>query len=62
MENWLGMRSQIEQGNLVFPLSPDTRLQMIAVDDIGALAAMAFPNGPAIGKVEPSSWRATNSP
>lgn len=42
MENWLGMRSQIDQGKLVFPLSPDTRLQMIAVDDIGAGVAMAF--------------------
>jgi uncharacterized protein YbjT (DUF2867 family) len=42
MENWLGMRSQIDQGKLAFPLSPDTRLQMIAVDDIGACVAMAF--------------------
>jgi len=42
MENWLGMREQIEQGTMAFPLSPDTRLQMIAVDDIGAFVAMAF--------------------
>jgi uncharacterized protein YbjT (DUF2867 family) len=42
MENWLAMRSQIEQGQLVFPLSPNTPLQMIAVDDIGAFVAMAF--------------------
>jgi uncharacterized protein YbjT (DUF2867 family) len=42
MENWLGMREQIEQGVLAVPLRPETRLQMIAVDDIGAFVAMAF--------------------
>jgi len=42
MENWLGMRQQIEQGALALPLKPDSRLQMIAVDDIGAFVAMAF--------------------
>lgn len=42
MENWLGMRQRIEQGTLALPLKPETRLQMIAVDDIGAFAAMAF--------------------
>ncbi len=42
MENWLGMRQGIEAGTLAQPLAPDTRLQMIAVDDIGAFAAMAF--------------------
>lgn len=42
MENWLGMREQIEGGTLSFPLAPDTRLQQIAVDDIGAFAALAF--------------------
>ncbi|MBV9762134.1 MAG: NmrA/HSCARG family protein [Acidobacteriaceae bacterium] len=42
MENWLGMRQMIEQGTIALPLKPDTRLQMIAVDDIGAFAAMAF--------------------
>lgn len=42
MENWLAMRGHIEQGNLTSPLSPQTRLQMIAVDDIGAFVAMAF--------------------
>lgn len=44
MENWLGVRQHIEQGTLALPLSPETRLQMIAVDDIGAFAAMAFDN------------------
>jgi uncharacterized protein YbjT (DUF2867 family) len=42
MENWLGMRDNINKGTLAFPLSPDRRLQMIAVDDIGTFAAMAF--------------------
>lgn len=42
MENWLTMRSAIAQGALSLPLSPETRLQMIAVDDIGAFVAMAF--------------------
>ncbi len=42
MENWLATRDRIEAGVLGLPLSPETRLQMIAVDDIGAIAAMAF--------------------
>jgi len=42
MENWLGMRAPIESGTLALPLSPHTRLQMIAVDDIGGVTAMAF--------------------
>jgi uncharacterized protein YbjT (DUF2867 family) len=42
MENWLGMRQQIENGVLRLPLTPETRLQMIAVDDIGAVIAMAL--------------------
>jgi uncharacterized protein YbjT (DUF2867 family) len=42
MENWLGMRDAVEQGTLALPLKPETRLQMIAVDDIGAFVAMAF--------------------
>jgi uncharacterized protein YbjT (DUF2867 family) len=42
MENWLGMRDSIGQGQLALPLSPETRLQMIAVDDIGGFVAMAF--------------------
>lgn len=32
----------IRDGKLVFPLPPDTKLQMIAIDDIGFFAAMAF--------------------
>jgi len=42
MENWLGMRESIDGGALRLPLSPDKRLQMIAVDDIGRFVALAF--------------------
>jgi uncharacterized protein YbjT (DUF2867 family) len=42
MENWLGMRAGIEGGALSLPLDPATRLQMIAVDDIGGMVAAAF--------------------
>lgn len=42
MENWLHMRDAIEAGTLALPLSPDTRLQMIAVDDIGVFVTMAL--------------------
>ena len=42
MENWLSMRDSIEAGTLALPLSPETRLQMIAVDDIGVFVTMAF--------------------
>jgi uncharacterized protein YbjT (DUF2867 family) len=46
MENLQGM---IGQGSLAAPLVPDRKLQMIAVDDIGAFAAMAFEH--------PEKWR-----
>lgn len=49
MENWLAMREAIEGGAIPLPLSPQTRLQMIAVDDIGAFAAIAFEH--------PGRWR-----
>lgn len=42
MENWLMLRPSIESGTLNLPLAPATRLQMIAVDDIGAVVALAF--------------------
>jgi uncharacterized protein YbjT (DUF2867 family) len=42
MENWLNMRTAIEGGALTLPLDPATRLQMIAVDDIGGMVAAAF--------------------
>jgi uncharacterized protein YbjT (DUF2867 family) len=42
MENWLSKRNRLDEHTIALPLRPDTRLQMIAVDDIGAVAAMAF--------------------
>lgn len=42
MENWLMMRDGIDKGTIMLPLSAQTRLQMIAVDDIGAFVALAF--------------------
>ncbi len=42
MENWLGMRDRIDTGGLSLPLAPETRFQMIAVDDIGGTVALAF--------------------
>lgn len=48
MENWARMRDSILAGTLPAPLSPDRRLQQIAVDDIGAFAAIAF--------ADPAQW------
>ncbi len=42
MENWLSMRQSIDNGVLRLPLDPSTRLQMVAVDDIGGVVATAF--------------------
>ncbi len=42
MENWLMMREGIDKGTITLPLGAQTRLQMIAVDDIGAFIALAF--------------------
>ena len=43
MENWEDrLKDLIETGELPQPLNPETRLQQIAVDDIGAFAALAF--------------------
>jgi uncharacterized protein YbjT (DUF2867 family) len=42
MENWFMMRDGIDSGAIMLPLKPETRLQMIAVDDIGAFVALAF--------------------
>jgi uncharacterized protein YbjT (DUF2867 family) len=42
MENWLTMRDGVDAGAIMLPLRPQTRLQMIAVDDIGAFVALAF--------------------
>jgi NAD(P)-dependent dehydrogenase (short-subunit alcohol dehydrogenase family) len=43
MENWLRRFGEsIRNGQLQQPLSPTANLQMVAVDDIGAFAALAF--------------------
>lgn len=45
MENWRSfVGEQILQGTLSLPLDPQTPLQQIHVDDIGAIAAVAFEN------------------
>jgi len=42
MENWLGMAGAIGSGTIALPLSPDRKLQQIAVDDIAGIATAAF--------------------
>lgn len=43
MENWQTMFGEpIARGEITLPLSPGTKLQMVAVDDIGAFASLAF--------------------
>lgn len=42
MENWFMMRESIQSGVIALPLSPGKRLQMVAVDDIGAFVGLAF--------------------
>ncbi|WP_158926671.1 NmrA/HSCARG family protein [Acidisphaera sp. S103] len=50
MENWWrGFGESIRNGQLQQPLSPTANLQMIAVDDIGAFAALAFE--------DPGKWK-----
>jgi uncharacterized protein YbjT (DUF2867 family) len=50
MENWQRKFGEsIRNGQLQQPLSPTTNLQMVAVDDIGAFAALAFEH--------PSKWK-----
>jgi uncharacterized protein YbjT (DUF2867 family) len=42
MENWFHWKDQILNGRLELPLRPETRMQMEAVDDIGAFVGLAF--------------------
>jgi uncharacterized protein YbjT (DUF2867 family) len=50
MENWQrAFGASIRDGQLQQPLSPATKLQMVAVDDIGAFAALAFEH--------PGNWK-----
>jgi uncharacterized protein YbjT (DUF2867 family) len=44
MQNWEMMREPVLGGTLPQPLDPDKPFQMIAVEDIGVFAAMAFEN------------------
>lgn len=44
MNNWMSMKESILNGQLSQPLSPETSLQQIAVDDIGAFARISFTN------------------
>jgi uncharacterized protein YbjT (DUF2867 family) len=49
MQNWHSyLREPILNGTLPLPLNPQTRLQQISTEDIGAFAAMAFEH--------PSKW------
>lgn len=42
MENWLWQKQAIDGGTLASPLKPETKLEQIAVADIGVFAALAF--------------------
>lgn len=42
MEDWEEVREEILGGTLAQPLRPETLLQQVSVDDVGAFAAMAF--------------------
>jgi uncharacterized protein YbjT (DUF2867 family) len=42
MENFAGPYSGIGSGEIASPVPPDSRQQLIAVEDIGAIAALAF--------------------
>lgn len=42
MDNWVSVRDSIINGTLPQPLDPNKPLQQVAVDDVGAFAAIAF--------------------
>jgi uncharacterized protein YbjT (DUF2867 family) len=44
MQNWEGMREMVLGGTLAQPLDPDKPFQQVAVEDVGAFAAIAFEN------------------
>jgi len=44
MQNWEMMRRMVLGGTLAQPLDPDKPFQQVAVEDIGAFAAIAFEN------------------
>jgi hypothetical protein len=45
------MKDQIAQGQLSLPLTPNTKLQQVAANDIGAFVTLAFEH--------PGKWRGT---
>jgi uncharacterized protein YbjT (DUF2867 family) len=44
MQNWEMMREMVLGGTLAQPLDPDKPFQQVAVEDVGAFAAIAFEN------------------
>ena len=42
MQNWKMMRDQLLEGTLPQPLDPDKPFQQVAVEDVGAFAAISF--------------------
>ena len=42
MQNWEMMREHVLGGTLALPLDPDKSFQQVAVEDVGAFAAIAF--------------------
>lgn len=48
MDNWAWSEASFAKGVMAQPLSPQTRLQQICVDDIGAFVAAAF--------ADPATW------
>ena len=44
MQNWEMMRGMVLGGTLAQPLDPDKPIQQVAVEDVGAFAAIAFEN------------------
>src|SRR5918992_1611118 len=42
MQNWEWMREMVLRGTLAQPLDPDKPFQQVAVEDVGAFAAIAF--------------------
>ncbi len=51
MQNWEGMREYILGGTLAQPLDPDKPFQQVAVEEVGAFAAIAL-STPASGSGE----------
>ena len=57
MQNWEWMREMILGGTLAQPLDPDKPFQQVAVEDIGAFAAIAFENPGSLDRTRGRSCR-----